>query len=159
MPNPDNRTKHLDGSQEFDTQDSGMHFIEATGGIFQWPIQLRMPVVIVTQTVRYISNTQSAAVPYPQLADPFIVLNEKITVNNAPPDVTGKPVFAVLATRQIQVQTSSSPNMTSPSDDLPRRVWSPNSVPQARGLYSSNNTINARQLTDSGEEARTDYIA
>lgn len=159
VPNPDNRTKHLDGSQEFDTQDSGMHFIEATGGMFQWPIQLRMPVVIVTQTVRYISNTQSAAVPYPQLADPFIVLNEKITVNNAPPDVTGKPVFAVLATRQIQVQTSSSPNMTSPSDDLPRRVWSPNSVPQARGLYSSNNTINARQLTDSGEETQTDYIA
>lgn len=159
MPNPDNRVKHLDGQQDFHTEDSGMRFIEATGGQFQWPLQVRMPQVVVTQTVRYISNTQSAPVPYPDIGEPFLVLNERISVNNAPPDVSGKPVFAVVATRQIQVQSSSSPNTRSSDTGTPRRVWSPTQLAQSRNLYSSNNTINAQQIDSSGNPKRLDYTS
>lgn len=158
VTNTDNRIKHLDGTQDIDTQDSGMRMIEATGGAFQWPLQVRMPVVVITQTVRYVSNTQSAPVPYPAVGDPFIVLNEKISINNAPPDATGKPVFAVVATRQIQVQTSASTNTLFGETGVPRRVWSPSSVQQSRGLYTSNNAFSAKQVNSEGVESRSDYV-
>jgi hypothetical protein len=154
---PDNSLKHLDGNQDINTEDSGMRLLEAMGGAFQWPMQIRMPQVIVTQNVQYISNNTSAPIPYPSVNDPFIVLNERIIVNNAPPDVTGKPVFAVVAKRQIQIQTSSSSNTFVRGENFPRRVWSPESVQQSRGLFSRGNTINNRQLTDDGSEVNSDY--
>lgn len=152
-----NQLKHLDGMQDFVTEDSGIRYLEATGGAVQWPIQIRMPQVVITQTVKYISNTESAPIPYPSVNDPFVVLNERISVNNAPPDVTGKPVFAVVATRQIQVQTASSENTRLLGEIMPRRVWSPETVSQARGLYTSGNAINNKQIQDSGGVVRADY--
>lgn len=153
----DNRIKHLDGQQDINTEDSGIRYLEAMGGAVQWPMQIRMPQVVITQTVKYISNTESAPIPYPSVDDPFVVLTERISVNNAPPDVTGKPVFAVVATRQIQVQTSSSLNTRLVGESMPRRVWSPQSVQQARGLYTSGNAINNLQITDAGGEVQADY--
>jgi hypothetical protein len=159
LNDPENKIKHLDGTQDFHTEDSGVRYLEATGGYFQWPFQTRMPQVVVTQVVRYVSNTMSPAIPYPQIGEPFVVLNERISVNNAPPDATGKPVFAVVATRQIQVQTASSPNTRTAGEAFPRRVWAPAAVSQARGLYSSNNEINSLQIDASGAATRSDYAS
>lgn len=151
--------KHLDGQQDFDTQDTGMRLLEATGGSLQWPFQIRMPQVVVTQTVKYISNTRSSPVPYPEISDPFVVLSERVSVNNAPPDATGKSVFAVVAVRNIQIQTSASTNTSTNTSDLPRRVWAPNVVPQARGLFTSRQSFNNLQMDQSGNATRGDYTS
>jgi hypothetical protein len=153
--------KHLESNQEFHTVDSGVRLVEATGGFAQWPVQVRMPVVSVTQTVSYVSNDRNTPIPYANIGEPFMVTSERIAVNNAPPDASGKPVFAVVATRTLQIQTSSSPNTYSGSSEagIPRRIWSPQSVPQARGVYTANNAISNQQVTPAGNLTRGDYIS
>lgn len=155
----DNFISHLTSTQTFDTEDSGMDYLEATGGAFQWPIQFRLPRVVVTQEVRYVTVDKSTPVPWPIIDDAFVVESQTVTVNHAPPDASGKPTFAVVARRQIVLQTATSPNRLVREDGVPRIVYSPETIPQARGLYSNGNRINMQQVNGDGVVTRQDSIS
>lgn len=154
----DNFISHLTSTQTVDVQDTGMMFLEATGGSSQWPIQFRLPRVVVTQEVRYVTISQSTPIPWPVVDDAFVVESQTVTVNHAPPDASGKPTFAVVARRQVVVQTSVGPNRLIREDVVPRIAYAPESIPQARGLYSNGNRINMQQVDGSGVVTRQDVI-
>lgn len=154
----DNFISHLTSTQTVDVQDTGMMFLEATGGSSQWPIQFRLPRVVVTQEVRYVTISQSTPVPWPVVDDAFVVESQTVTVNHAPPDASGKATFAVVARRQVVVQTSVGPNRLIREDVVPRIAYAPESIPQARGLYTNGNRINMQQVDGNGVVTRQDVI-
>jgi len=154
----DNFISHLTSTQTVDVQDTGMMFLEATGGSSQWPIQFRLPRVVVTQEVRYVTISQSTPVPWPVVDDAFVVESQTVTVNHAPPDASGKATFAVVARRQVVLQTSVGPNRLIREDVVPRIAYAPESIPQARGLYTNGNRINMQQVDGNGVVTRQDVI-
>ncbi len=79
-------------------------------------------------------------------------------MNHAPPDPSGKPTFAVVARRQVVLQTSRGTNRLIREDVVPRIVYSPESIAQARGLYSQNNRVEFRQTDTAGNVTRQDAI-
>jgi hypothetical protein len=154
----DNFISHLTSTQSVDVQDTGMMYLEATGGSYQWPMQVRLPRVVITQEVQYVTVSKSTPVPWPVIDDAFVVESQSLTVNHAPPDPSGKPTFAVVARRQVVLQTSRGTNRLIREDVVPRIVYSPESIAQARGLYSQNNRIEFRQTDTSGNVTRQDAI-
>jgi len=154
----DNFITHLTSTQRVMVEDTGMVYLEATGGQFQWPIQMALPRVIVFQEVRYVTISRSTPIPWPTVDDAYIVRNQDIVTNHAPPDAVGKPTFAVVAKREIVLQTSRGTNRLIRDDVVPRIVYSPESIAQARGLYTQNNRIAFTQTDTSGNETRQDAI-
>jgi len=163
MPQTANAIKHFESSQTYEIADTGMAYLESTGGAFQYPIQLRTPVVMITQTVRMVTTSSSQPIPWPEINDAFIVKAQTIAVNNAPIDATGKPTYAIVATRTIQAQAANSPNTVrrTGGDELggpPRLVYAPTSIGQARDPYSKDNQINTQQVDTSGTSKQMDFI-
>lgn len=163
MPQTANAIKHFESSQTYEIADTGMAYLEATGGAYQWPIQLRTPVVMITQTVRMVTTSSSQPIPWPQINDAFIVKAQTIAVNNAPIDATGKPTYAIVATRTIQAQASNSPNSVRKTggDEMggpPRLVYAPTSIAQARDPYSKDNQINTQQVDTGGSSKPMDFV-
>jgi len=163
IPQTANGVKHFESSQTYEIADTGMAYLESTGGAFQYPIQVRTPVVMITQTVRMVTTSSSQPIPWPEINDAFIVKAQTIAVNNAPIDATGKPTYAIVATRTIQAQASNSPNTVrrTGGDELggpPRLVYAPTSIGQARDPYSKDNQINTQQVDTSGTSKQMDFI-
>lgn len=162
MPQTAADIKSYDAAQTYEIVDSGMTYIETVGGSYQWPMQLKMPTVLVTQTIQMVTSNGQQPIPWPVIDDAFVVRNQNISVNSAPPDASGKPTFAVTASRTVQVQVSSSSNtmrMTASDGSGPLRVvYSPESIAQARNPYSSGNTVSAQQVDASGETKRMDFV-
>lgn len=163
IPQTANGVKHFESSQTYEIADTGMAYLESTGGAFQYPIQVRTPVVMITQTVRMVTTSSSQPIPWPQINDAFIVKAQTIAVNNAPIDATGKPTYAIVATRTIQAQAANSPNTVrrTGGDELggpPRLVYAPTSIGQARDPYSKDNQINTQQVDTSGTSKQMDFI-
>jgi hypothetical protein len=163
IPQTANAIKHFESSQTYEIADTGMAYLESTGGAYQWPIQLRTPVVMITQTVRMVTTSSSQPIPWPQINDAFVVKAQTIAVNNAPIDATGKPTYAIVATRTIQAQAANSPNSVrkTGADEMggpPRLVYAPTSIAQARDPYSKDNQINTQQVDTGGSSTQMDFV-
>lgn len=157
----DGAIRAYSSKQKIETYDTGMVLLEATGGLGQWPVQLRTPVVIVTQTVEMTTLDKTMAVPWPTLpGEAVVVKRQEMTIDDAPLDVSGKNMYTIIATRAVQVSVPSSQNRRmNESDGVPRVTWAPDSVPQARGPLSANKQFDMRLADVSGTPQRQDYVA
>lgn len=169
MPKEGSPIKHYDAETHYETIDTGCGYLETVGGEKQFPFQFKLPVVIATQTVKMVSMSASIPIPWEDINEPSVVISQKISVKSAAVDASGKPTFAIVATRSLQIQTANSFNTrligtTSLSavagGSMARRVYSPLSIKTPRNPYSKdwfqNTTTDARNSNGDGEPL--DYI-
>jgi hypothetical protein len=103
---------------------------------------------------------KSVPIPWPELpGEAVLVKRTEVSVDDAPPDASGKSVFSVVATRTVQVSIASSPNRLLSDDGIPRVQWSPETVPQARSPYTRNQQFDFRVADKSGTANRQGYVA
>lgn len=141
------------------------NFLVPMGFGFQYGFQFALPEVFVTQRVEMISRSDSAAIPWPVVAEGFVVISQSIQVNDAAPDATGHRLFAIHATRTIKVSVANSPNTTTSGtggsglmpSGLPRVVWMPEYITTGRNPVSGFNTISIME-NQNGEAVRQDYV-
>jgi len=171
MPKEGSPIKHYDAETHYETIDTGCSYLETVGGENQFPFQFKLPVVIATQTVKMISMSATIPIPWEDIDEPSIVISQKISVKSAAVDASGKPTFAIVATRSFQIQTANSFNtrligtssLTSSATSggsMARRVYSPIQIKTPRNPYSKdwyqNTTTDARGSNGDGEPL--DYI-
>ena len=172
MPKEGSPIKHYDAETHYETIDTGCGYLETVGGEKQFPFQFKLPVVIATQTVKMISMLATIPIPWEDIDEPSVVISQKISVKSAAVDASGKPTFAIVATRSFQIQTANSFNtrligtassLTSAAasgGSMARRVYSPTQIKTPRNPYSKdwyqNTTTDARGSNGDGEPL--DYI-
>lgn len=172
---PDNNSiKHYEAAMDYETEDSGCDFLETVGGESEYPFQFHLPKVYITQTVKMISTTQNCPIPWEDTGEPSLLWKQKISVKSASVDASGKPIYAIVATRSARVQTSRSENSylqstsgssvasfvsTATGQGMQRRVYAPASIRSPRSPYTQD--LSYTTTTDDithGDPRRTDYI-
>lgn len=143
-----------------DTSDTGLGFLETTGGGFQFPYQNKLPVVTYTQTVKMICTTQNPSIPWQELKDPYIVLNQKIVLSDVKINVLGGSYFAIVATRQVQIQVANSSNTIKAGGDeagVKRSIFYNPLLPAPKSPYTQNKSYNVSN-SEKLDNSATDYI-
>lgn len=143
-----------------DTPDTGLGFLETTGGGFQVPYQNKLPVVTYTQVVKMICTNKNPSIPWQELKDPYIVLNQKIVISDVKINVLGGSYFAIVATRQVQIQVSNSENTIRSGGDesgIKRSIFYNPLLPAPKSPYTSNKSYDASNSEKQNNSA-TDYI-
>ena len=163
MPTTTGLIKHYEAETSYQTVNTGCGFMETVGGEQQFPFQFRLPKVLATQTVKMVSLSNEIAIPWERIYEPFVVVDQNIIVKSAALDAAGKPMYAIVATRTLQIQTANSENTyrvaAGAEGGMSRRVYSPTVAVTPRNPY--NKGLSVAVTTDAqspGTPARVDYI-
>lgn len=163
MPTVLGPIKHYEAETSYQTVNTGCGFMETVGGEHQFPFQFKLPKVLATQTVKMVSLSNEIAIPWERIYEPFVVVDQNIVVKSAALDAAGKPMYAIVATRTLQIQTANSENTyrvaAGAEGGMSRRVYSPMVAVTPRNPY--NKGLSVAVTTDAqspGTPARVDYI-
>ena len=163
MPSVLGPIKHYEAETSYRTINTGCGFMETVGGEHQFPFQFKLPKVLATQTVKMVSLSNEIAIPWERIYEPFVVVDQNIVVKSAALDAAGKPMYAIVATRTLQIQTANSENTyrvaAGAEGGMSRRVYSPMVAVTPRNPY--NKGLSVAVTTDAqspGTPARVDYI-
>ena len=99
-------------SKQTITQTTGLTMLETMGGYAQFSFQMRLPKVIVVQSVEAVTTGPNAPIPWPRLNEGAIVVDMTMNVNDAPPDASGNRLYMISATRTLHVNVPLSDNTT-----------------------------------------------
>lgn len=121
---------------------SNIDLMDTMGGDVQSGFQFAVPQAVVVQTVDMVTRSPSMAIPWPYLDDQYVVIGLDVTTNDAAPDASGNPIFAIHAVRTLRVNVSMSTNAwvgTAQGPDDRRTTRIVNYFPN--GSYSARNPI------------------
>ena len=163
MPTVLGPIKHYEAETSYQTVNTGCGFMETVGGEHQFPFQFKLPKVLATQTVKMVSLSNEIAIPWERIYEPFVVVDQNIVVKSAALDAAGKPMYAIVATRTLQIQTANSENTyrvaAGAEGGMSRRVYSPMVAVTPRNPYNKGLCVAVTTDAQSpGTPARVDYI-
>lgn len=153
-------------SKQTITQTTGLTMLETMGGYAQFSFQMRLPKVIVVQSVEAVTTGQNAPIPWPRLDEGAIVVDMTMNVNDAPPDASGNRLYMISATRTLHVNVPLSDNTTMQTiggvsltgdGGTMVRAWSPAEVQGPRTPFGTAQTYNLRQNYNGDPETQTYY--
>lgn len=159
------RTIRWSGKQTI-TQTTGLTMLETMGGYQQFSFQMRLPQVIVVQSVEAVTTGPNAPIPWPRMDEGAIVVDMTMSVNDAPPDASGNRLYMISATRTLQVNVPESANTTNETigntsltegGSTMIRVWTPTSMQGPRTPFGTAQTYDLRQNTNGDPEPQTYY--
>ena len=153
-------------SKQTITQSTGLTMLETMGGYQQYSFQMRLPQVIVTQSVEAVTTGPNAPIPWPRMDEGAVVIDMTMSVNDAPPDASGNRLYMISATRTLHVNVPLSANtknetlgnvsLTGEGGTLVR-VWSPDEIQGPRTPFGTAQTYNLRQNYNGEPEPQTYY--
>jgi hypothetical protein len=153
-------------SKQTITQTTGLTMLEAMGGYNQYSFQMRLPQVIVVQSVEAVTTGPNAPIPWPRMDEGAIVLDMTMSVNDAPPDASGNRLYMISATRTLQVNVPLSQNTTNETlggvsltgdGGTLVRAWTPTEIQGPRTPFGTAQTYNLRQNYNGDPEPQTYY--
>lgn len=153
-------------SKQTITQTTGLTMLETMGGYQQFSFQMRVPQVIVVQSVEAVTTGPNAPIPWPRMDEGAIVVDMNMTVNDAPPDASGNRLYMISATRTLQVNVAQSANTTNEtmgntslteSGSTVIRAWTPTSMQGPRTPFGTAQTYDLRQNLNGDPEPQTYY--
>lgn len=153
-------------SKQTITQTTGLTMLETMGGYAQFSFQMRLPKVIVVQSVEAVTTGPNAPIPWPRLEEGAIVVDMTMNVNDAPPDASGNRLYMISATRTLHVNVPLSNNTTTETlggvsltgdGGTIVRAWSPAEVQGPRTPFGTAQTYNLRQNYNGDPEPQTYY--
>jgi hypothetical protein len=153
-------------SKQTITQTTGMTMLETMGGYLQYAFQMRLPQVIIVQSVEAVTTGPNAPIPWPAMDEHAIVTDMTMNVNDAPPDASGNRLYMISATRTLHVNVPMSDNasietlggMSLTGDDgTIVRVWSPEEIKGPRTPFGTAQTYNLRQNYNGTAAPQTYY--
>ena len=153
-------------SKQTITQTTGLTMLETMGGYAQFSFQMRLPKVIVVQSVEAVTTGPNAPIPWPRLDEGAIVVDMTMNVNDAPPDASGNRLYMISATRTLHVNVPLSDNTTTETlggvsltgdGGTIVRAWSPAEVQGPRTPFGTAQTYNLRQNYNGDPEPQTYY--
>jgi len=153
-------------SKQTITQTTGLTMLETMGGYQQFSFQVRVPQVIVVQSVEAVTTGPNAPIPWPRMDEGAIVVDMTMTVNDAPPDASGNRLYMISATRTLQVNVAQSANTTNETigntsltegGSTMIRAWTPTSMQGPRTPFGTAQTYDLRQNTNGDPEPQTYY--
>ena len=153
-------------SKQTITQTTGLTMLETMGGYAQFSFQMRLPKVIVVQSVEAVTTGPNAPIPWPRLNEGAIVVDMTMNVNDAPPDASGNRLYMISATRTLHVNVPLSDNTTTETlggvsltgdGGTIVRAWTPTEVQGPRTPFGTAQTYNLRQNYNGDPEPQTYY--